>query len=41
MGAISGKDGVYTGVSDGRVLKWGGSAAGWSTFAYNANYRSV
>uniref|UniRef100_A0ACD5VK15 Uncharacterized protein n=1 Tax=Avena sativa TaxID=4498 RepID=A0ACD5VK15_AVESA len=39
--AFSGKGGIYTGVSDGRVLKWGGSAAGWSTFAYNANYRKI
>jgi hypothetical protein len=39
--AFYGKDGFYTGVSDGRVLKWGGTAVGWSTFAYNANYRSV
>ncbi|KAF7006384.1 hypothetical protein CFC21_021432 [Triticum aestivum] len=31
--------GPYTGVSDGRVLKWGGSAVGWTTFAYHANYR--
>ncbi|KAM0899514.1 hypothetical protein ACQ4PT_021204 [Festuca glaucescens] len=36
-----GKDGVYTGVSDGRVLKWGGRAAGWSTFAYNAKFRKL
>ncbi|KQK10870.1 protein STRICTOSIDINE SYNTHASE-LIKE 10 [Brachypodium distachyon] len=33
--------GPYTGVSDGRVLKWGGSAAGWTTFAHNANYRKL
>ncbi|XP_044337131.1 protein STRICTOSIDINE SYNTHASE-LIKE 10 [Triticum aestivum] len=39
--AFAGKDGVYTGVSDGRVLRWGGSAAGWTTFAYNANYRKI
>jgi hypothetical protein len=39
--AFDGKGGIYTGVSDGRVLKWGGRAAGWSTFAYNANLRSV
>ncbi|XP_062208892.1 protein STRICTOSIDINE SYNTHASE-LIKE 10-like [Phragmites australis] len=30
--------GPYAGVSDGRVLKWGGSALGWTTFAHNANY---
>uniref|UniRef100_A0A0D9V4K7 Strictosidine synthase conserved region domain-containing protein n=1 Tax=Leersia perrieri TaxID=77586 RepID=A0A0D9V4K7_9ORYZ len=39
--AFDGKDGIYTGVSDGRVLKWGGSAAGWSTFASNANHRKL
>ncbi|CAM0882269.1 unnamed protein product [Alopecurus aequalis] len=39
--AFSGKDGIYTGVSDGRILKWGGNAVGWSTFAYNANYRKI
>jgi hypothetical protein len=33
--------GPYTGVSDGRVLKWGGTAVGWTTFAYHANYRYV
>ncbi|KAL6616468.1 hypothetical protein ACP70R_038738 [Stipagrostis hirtigluma subsp. patula] len=33
--------GPYAGVSDGRVLKWGGSAVGWTTFAYNANYRKI
>ncbi|CAM0952488.1 unnamed protein product [Alopecurus aequalis] len=31
--------GPYAGVSDGRVLKWGGSALGWTTFAHHANYR--
>ncbi|KAF7013680.1 hypothetical protein CFC21_027759 [Triticum aestivum] len=31
--------GPYTGVSDGRVLKWGGSSVGWTTFAHHANYR--
>uniref|UniRef100_M8CY25 Strictosidine synthase 3 n=1 Tax=Aegilops tauschii TaxID=37682 RepID=M8CY25_AEGTA len=31
--------GPYTGVSDGRVLKWGGSSVGWTTFAFHANYR--
>uniref|UniRef100_A0A0E0JMV3 Strictosidine synthase conserved region domain-containing protein n=1 Tax=Oryza punctata TaxID=4537 RepID=A0A0E0JMV3_ORYPU len=39
--AFDGKDRLYTGVSDGRVLKWGGSAAGWTTYAYNANYRRI
>ncbi|EAZ07139.1 hypothetical protein EE612_044568 [Oryza sativa] len=32
--------GPFTGVSDGRVLKWGGDSAGWTTFAYSPNYRS-
>ncbi|KAE8780697.1 putative Strictosidine synthase [Hordeum vulgare] len=31
--------GPYTGVSDGRVLKWGGGVIGWTTFAHHANYR--
>ena len=30
--------GPYTGVSDGRVLKWGGSSVGWAAFAHHANY---
>ncbi|XP_062187062.1 protein STRICTOSIDINE SYNTHASE-LIKE 10-like [Phragmites australis] len=34
-------EGPYAGVSDGRVLKWGGSTVGWTTFAYNANYRKI
>ncbi|OEL14886.1 Protein STRICTOSIDINE SYNTHASE-LIKE 10 [Dichanthelium oligosanthes] len=34
-------EGPYAGVSDGRVLKWGGSAVGWTTFAYSANYRKI
>ncbi|XP_051220788.1 protein STRICTOSIDINE SYNTHASE-LIKE 10-like [Lolium perenne] len=33
--------GPYTGVSDGRVLRWGGSAVGWTTFAHHANYRKL
>ncbi|KAL6878438.1 hypothetical protein ACP4OV_012608 [Aristida adscensionis] len=33
--------GPYAGVSDGRVLKWGGSALGWTTFAHSANYRNI
>ncbi|CAN6325253.1 unnamed protein product [Urochloa humidicola] len=33
--------GPYAGVSDGRVLKWGGSAVGWTTFAHGANYRKI
>ncbi|XP_072146627.1 protein STRICTOSIDINE SYNTHASE-LIKE 10-like [Setaria viridis] len=31
--------GPYAGVSDGRVLRWDGNANGWTTFAYNANYK--
>jgi sugar lactone lactonase YvrE len=34
-------EGPYAGVSDGRVLKWGGNAVGWTTFAYTANYRKI
>ncbi|KAF8775174.1 hypothetical protein HU200_004572 [Digitaria exilis] len=34
-------EGPYAGVSDGRVLKWGGSAVGWTTFAHSANYRKI
>ncbi|KAG2593304.1 protein STRICTOSIDINE SYNTHASE-LIKE 10-like [Panicum virgatum] len=33
--------GPYAGVSDGRVLRWGGSAAGWTTFAHSASYRKI
>uniref|UniRef100_A0A8I6Y3J5 Strictosidine synthase conserved region domain-containing protein n=1 Tax=Hordeum vulgare subsp. vulgare TaxID=112509 RepID=A0A8I6Y3J5_HORVV len=32
--------GPYSGVSDGRVLKWNGDALGWSTYTYNPNYSS-
>ncbi|GJN17010.1 hypothetical protein PR202_gb04048 [Eleusine coracana subsp. coracana] len=40
--AFDGKgEGPYAGVSDGRVLKWGGSAVGWTTFAYGPNYRKL
>lgn len=31
-------DGPYSGVSDGRVLKWNGEARGWSTYAYGPGY---
>ncbi|KAK3155462.1 hypothetical protein QOZ80_2BG0203580 [Eleusine coracana subsp. coracana] len=31
-------DGPYSGVSDGRVLKWNGDARGWSTYAYSPGY---
>ncbi|TVU27917.1 hypothetical protein EJB05_19419, partial [Eragrostis curvula] len=30
--------GPYSGVSDGRVLKWNGNARGWSTYAYGPGY---
>ncbi|KAL6642791.1 hypothetical protein ACP70R_020972 [Stipagrostis hirtigluma subsp. patula] len=30
--------GPYSGVSDGRVLKWNGGARGWSTYAYSPGY---
>ncbi|KAL6873423.1 hypothetical protein ACP4OV_013505 [Aristida adscensionis] len=30
--------GPYVGVSDGRVLRWGGAGAGWTTFAYSPSY---
>ncbi|KAG0521835.1 hypothetical protein BDA96_08G195500 [Sorghum bicolor] len=30
--------GPYAGVSNSRVLKWGGSARGWMTFAYSTSY---
>ncbi|KAL6593853.1 hypothetical protein ACP70R_048754 [Stipagrostis hirtigluma subsp. patula] len=33
--------GPYTGVSDGRVFRWGGRAVGWTTFAYNSNHRRI
>ncbi|KAG8054533.1 hypothetical protein GUJ93_ZPchr0001g29765 [Zizania palustris] len=33
--------GPYTGVSDGRVLRWGGGAVGWTTFAHHENYRKI
>ena len=32
--------GPYAGVSDGRVLKLGGRAVGW-TFAHSPNYRKI
>ncbi|TKW28393.1 hypothetical protein SEVIR_3G316600v4 [Setaria viridis] len=32
--------GPYTGVSDGRILRWDGSSNSWTTFAYNANYKN-
>ncbi|RCV08643.1 hypothetical protein SETIT_1G343200v2 [Setaria italica] len=30
--------GPYSGVSDGRVLKWNGLVRGWSTYAYSPGY---
>ena len=40
--AFDGKgEGPYAGVSDGRVLKWGGSTVGWTTYAHSANYRKI
>src|SRR4051794_252967 len=33
--------GPYTGVSDGRILKWDGSLVGWTTIAHHANYRKL
>ncbi|XP_062213751.1 protein STRICTOSIDINE SYNTHASE-LIKE 10-like [Phragmites australis] len=33
--------GPYAGVSDGRILKWGGTAVGWTTFAHSTNYRKI
>ncbi|KAL6888347.1 hypothetical protein ACP4OV_009373 [Aristida adscensionis] len=30
--------GPYSGVSDGRILKWNGQARGWSTYAYGPSY---
>lgn len=29
-------DGPYTGVSNGRILKWQGRRLGWRDFAYNS-----
>ncbi|KAM0827741.1 hypothetical protein ACQ4PT_068007 [Festuca glaucescens] len=33
--------GPYTGVSDGRVLRWRGRRLGWTVFAYNSRHKSV
>ncbi|KQJ91975.1 hypothetical protein BRADI_4g40936v3 [Brachypodium distachyon] len=33
--------GPYAGVSDGRVLRWDGSATGWTTFAHHEDYRRI
>ncbi|KAM0898912.1 hypothetical protein ACQ4PT_021627 [Festuca glaucescens] len=32
--------GPYSGVSDGRVLKWNGDRVGWTTYAYGPEYSS-
>ncbi|CAN6279788.1 unnamed protein product [Urochloa humidicola] len=37
--AFDGNDaGPYSGVSDGRILKWNGPVLGWSTYAYGPGY---
>uniref|UniRef100_A0A0D9XQE8 Strictosidine synthase conserved region domain-containing protein n=1 Tax=Leersia perrieri TaxID=77586 RepID=A0A0D9XQE8_9ORYZ len=37
--AFDGKGrGPYSGVSDGRIMRWDGPKAGWSTFAYSPSY---
>ncbi|KAF7107099.1 hypothetical protein CFC21_107779 [Triticum aestivum] len=33
-------NGPYSGVSDGRVLKWNGDALGWTTYSYSPDYSS-
>jgi hypothetical protein len=33
--------GPYTGVSDGRVLRWRGRRLGWTVFAYNARHKQA
>uniref|UniRef100_A0A0E0AC11 Strictosidine synthase conserved region domain-containing protein n=1 Tax=Oryza glumipatula TaxID=40148 RepID=A0A0E0AC11_9ORYZ len=30
--------GPYSGVSDGRIMRWNGEAAGWSTYTYSPSY---
>lgn len=32
-------DGPYTGVADGRILKWQGDALGWTDFAFTSSHR--
>ena len=32
-------DGPYTGISDGRILKWQGSKHGWKEFAITSPFR--
>uniref|UniRef100_A0A0E0C922 Strictosidine synthase conserved region domain-containing protein n=1 Tax=Oryza meridionalis TaxID=40149 RepID=A0A0E0C922_9ORYZ len=37
--AFDGKGrGPYSGVSDGRIMRWNGEAAGWSTYTYSPSY---
>ncbi|CAL4905802.1 unnamed protein product [Urochloa decumbens] len=36
--AFNGDIGPYSGVSDGRVLKWNGPVRGWTTYAYSPGY---
>jgi hypothetical protein len=31
--------GPYSGVSDGRILRWQGRLRGWTEFAYNSKHR--
>ncbi|WVZ64788.1 hypothetical protein U9M48_014262 [Paspalum notatum var. saurae] len=33
--------GPYSGVSDGRILRWQGRLRGWTDFAYNSKHKSV
>ncbi|CAN6204320.1 unnamed protein product [Urochloa humidicola] len=33
--------GPYSGISDGRVLRWDGGLRGWTEFAYNSKHKSV
>ncbi|KAI5001898.1 hypothetical protein ZWY2020_026548 [Hordeum vulgare] len=33
--------GPYSGVSDGRILKWNGDKLGWTTYAYGPGYDSM
>lgn len=32
-------EGPYTGVADGRILKWNGDGLGWSDFAVTTSHR--
>jgi hypothetical protein len=31
--------GPYSGVSDGRVLRWDGGLRGWTVYAYNSKHK--